>query len=53
MQTNDTFDLQPPDGYESDEDSLGDLETNDSIEIDIEDSRDLFEDDEWRSSSAN
>ena len=46
MQTNDTFDLQPPEGYESDEDSLGDLETNDSIEIDIEDSRDLFEDDE-------
>lgn len=39
-----SFELTAPDGYESDEpDSLGDLETNDSIEINIEDSRDLFE----------
>ena len=39
-----SFELTAPDGYESDEpDSLGDLETNDSIEINIEDSRDLFD----------
>ena len=33
MQTSDSFDLQPPEGYEGGEDSLGDLDTNDSIEI--------------------
>ena len=39
-----SFELTAPDDYESDEpDSLGDLDTNDSIEINIEDSRDLFE----------
>jgi hypothetical protein len=32
-----SFDLQPPDDYESDEDSLGDQTTNDSIEIEIVD----------------
>ena len=43
MQTSDSFDLQPPEGYESDDDSLGELSTNDSIEIEIEDF--YFEDD--------
>ena len=43
---NEPFDLQPPEGYESGEDSLGDLETNGSIEIDIEDSRDWDLDDD-------
>ena len=37
-----SFDLQPPEGYESDQDSLGELSTNDSIEIEIEDE---YEDD--------
>ena len=42
MQTNDSFNLQPPEGDESDEDSLGELSTQDGIEIEIEDSRDLI-----------
>jgi len=46
MQECDDFLLGPPEGYESDEDSLGELSTNhSSIEIDIiEDSRDYFPD---------
>jgi len=48
MQQSEDFQLSPPEGYEGDDsdDSLGELSTNGSIEIDIEDSRDLFEDDE-------
>ena len=48
MQTNDSFDLQPPEGYESDGDSLGELSTNDSIEIEIEDDGQPSEYDEWQ-----
>ena len=48
MQTSDSFDLQPPEGYESDEDSLGELSTNDSIEIEIEDDGQPTEYDEWQ-----
>ena len=44
MKRGEEFNLQPPEGYDNDEpDSLGDLDTNDSIVIDIEDSRDLFD----------
>ena len=45
MQDCDEFLLGPPEGYENDEsdDSLGELSTNGSIEIDIEDSRDLYD----------
>ena len=35
MQANDSFNLQPPEGDEGDEDSLGELSTNDSIKIEI------------------
>ena len=49
---NGSFELTAPDGYESDEpDSLGDLETNDSINID--DSRDLFEELEDEMAAVN
>jgi hypothetical protein len=40
------FNLSAPDGYESDEDSLGELSTNDGIEY-IDDSRDEMEADEY------
>ena len=44
MSNSEEFSLQAPEGYDSDEpDSLGDLDTNDSIVIDIEDSRDLYD----------
>ena len=43
-----SFDLQPPEGCESDEDSLGDQTTNDSIEIEIEDDGQPSEYDEWQ-----
>jgi hypothetical protein len=42
MKTSGSFDLQPPEGYESDEDSLGEMSTDLSIEIEIEDE---YEDD--------
>ena len=49
MQQSEDFQLSPPEGYEGDDsdDSLGELSTNGSIEIDIEDSRDwdLYDDD--------
>ena len=40
---NEPFQLTAPDGYVGAEESLGDLDTNDSIVIEIEDSRDLYE----------
>jgi|TARA_R110002020_G_scaffold36016_1_gene108344 hypothetical protein len=48
LKANEEFNLQPPVGQAEechDEDSLGELETNefDSIEIDIEDSRDMYD----------
>ena len=49
MQTSDSFDLQPPEGYESDEDSLGELSTNAEMEIwDYEDDGQPSEYDEWQ-----
>ena len=42
MKTSGSFDLQPPEGYESDEDSLGEMSTDQAIEIEIEDE---YEDD--------
>jgi len=47
---NGSFELTAPDDYESDEDSLGELSTNDSIEIEIEDEDDgqPTEYDEWQ-----
>ena len=46
IQADEEFNLQPPVDQAEEwhgEDSLGDLDTNDSIVIDIEDSRDLYE----------
>ena len=45
LQTDKEFCLTAPEGENQDEDSLGELETNefDSIEIDIEDSRDMYD----------
>ncbi len=43
LKTDEDFQLTAPEGEDQDEDSLGDLDTNEYID----DSRDLFEDDEY------
>ena len=43
LQTDEEFRLTAPEGEDQDEDSLGELSTNGSIEIDVEDSRDLYD----------